>query len=466
MKNTPIVGKVFSIVALLALFCVGATVLATGKMRRIDNAYSDLVQHNGTANVALAQASRALAGMQLAVGDLMMAKGEDAKTKAADALLVQRTEFTSLMDASKTDLPAKGDSFEALKQKGLQAADQACGDTIEAAKSLDATSVLKSRLGYTKECAPAISSVAAAIRATLGDMLKEADAVNTATTAVATGTIRLTWALTLGGLLVVVAVGALAVRAWISRPLAVLLHTLSTMAQGHYDTALQGTERKDELGALARVGAVFKATGLEKIALEAETGRQRQAAAAAQAREAKEREATAAKQAGVVSALASGLEHLSDGNLVFRLQDAFAPEYEKLRADFNATATKLRDTMTVVSSTADAIRSGTAEVSAAADDLARRTEQQAASLEETAAALDEITATVKKTSEGARHARGVVASAKTGAEHSGAVVAKAIEAMGAIERSASEIGQIIGVIDEIAFQTNLLALNAGVEAAR
>ena len=38
--------------------------------------------------------------------------------------------------------------------------------------------------------------------------------------------------------------------------------------------------------------------------------------------------------------------------------------------------------------------------------------------------------------------------------------------MGAIENSSRQIGQIIGVIDEIAFQTNLLALNAGVEAAR
>ena len=86
-------------------------------------------------------------------------------------------------------------------------------------------------------------------------------------------------------------------------------------------------------------------------------------------------------------------------------------------------------------------------------------------LEETAAALDEITATVKKTAEGADHARVVVATARTDAEHSGGVVTRAVAAMGEIEKSAGEIGNIIGVIDEIAFQTNLLALNAGVEAA-
>ena len=60
----------------------------------------------------------------------------------------------------------------------------------------------------------------------------------------------------------------------------------------------------------------------------------------------------------------------------------------------------------------------------------------------------------------------MVSSAKTDAEHTGQVVRQAVEAMGSIEKSATQISQIIGVIDEIAFQTNLLALNAGVEAAR
>jgi methyl-accepting chemotaxis protein len=121
--------------------------------------------------------------------------------------------------------------------------------------------------------------------------------------------------------------------------------------------------------------------------------------------------------------------------------------------------------LAVVSST-DAIKSGTREISTASDDLSKRTEQQAASLEETAAALDEITATVRKSAEGATHARQVVAAADEDSKRSSIVVREAVEAMDAIAKSAQQISQIIGVIDEIAFQTNLLALNAGVEAAR
>ncbi len=80
--------------------------------------------------------------------------------------------------------------------------------------------------------------------------------------------------------------------------------------------------------------------------------------------------------------------------------------------------------------------------------------------------LDQITATVRKTAEGAAEARSLVGTAKDDAQRSGTVMHEAVAAMQAIETSPKKIGNIIGVIDEIAFQTNLLALNAGVEAAR
>jgi methyl-accepting chemotaxis protein len=175
---------------------------------------------------------------------------------------------------------------------------------------------------------------------------------------------------------------------------------------------------------------------------------------------------TAAEQQAVVRALASGLADLASGDLTVRLETRFPGEYEALRGDFNAAVAKLLATMGGIVEVSNGIRAGTNEISNASGDLARRTEQQAASLEETAAALDEITSTVRQTADGAQQARESMVAAQKDAERGGQVVSQAVEAMGAIEQSATEISKIIGVIDEIAFQTNLLALNAGVEAAR
>jgi methyl-accepting chemotaxis protein len=179
-----------------------------------------------------------------------------------------------------------------------------------------------------------------------------------------------------------------------------------------------------------------------------------------------ERRTVEAEQARVVDSLATALERLAAGDLTSRIEEEFTGRYAKLRVDFNSAVSRLRDAMATISSTTDGIDNGADEISHAAGNLSRRTEHQAASLEETAAALDEITATVRKTAGVAREASQVVTETRSQAETSGTVVQDAVRAMSAIETSAGEIGQIIGVIDEIAFQTNLLALNAGVEAAR
>ncbi len=274
--------------------------------------------------------------------------------------------------------------------------------------------------------------------------------------------------LAVGGLLSVAlsaVMGALLSVA-IAKPVASMTAAMGKLAAGDSNVDVPAQGRKDEVGRMADAVQHFKEAAIEKVRLEAEAGDARKTADAARQAADAERAENAAEQAKVVEGLAAGLERLAAGSLTFRLNETFPPHYEKLRADFNRAMDTLQDTMREVAANATAVRSGAGEISQASDDLSRRTEQQAASLEETAAALDEITATVRKTAEGAAQSREAVGSAKADAERSGVVVRDAVAAMSEIESSAQQIGNIIGVIDEIAFQTNLLALNAGVEAAR
>ncbi len=183
-------------------------------------------------------------------------------------------------------------------------------------------------------------------------------------------------------------------------------------------------------------------------------------------RQEEERAQMEAAQEALVAVLAENLSKLSQGDLTARIDQPLSGDHQRVKDDYNRAIESLRQTLESISASTGGLRGGAEEIAGASDDLSRRTEQQAASLEETAAALDQITATVKRSADGAKQASSAASEAKRGAERSGMVVREAVAAMGEIEKSSAEIGNIIGVIDEIAFQTNLLALNAGVEAAR
>ena len=187
--------------------------------------------------------------------------------------------------------------------------------------------------------------------------------------------------------------------------------------------------------------------------------------AARDAAEAKAAEAQR-QQDHVVDATAEALNAMAGGDLTRRIPTPFPTDYERIRRDFNLASERLGVTLTAVQGNADAIAIGVDELSQATGNLSRRTERQAAMLEETAAALEQITETSHRAARAAAEADQAVGAARADAEHSGEIVDEAMGAMNGIVRSATEIEQITGVIDEIAFQTNLLALNAGVEAAR
>ncbi|MBN9480721.1 MAG: methyl-accepting chemotaxis protein [Bordetella sp.] len=342
----------------------------------------------------------------------------------------------------------------AIFQEQAQAAMALARDPAGRAEALD-------DVGHVAKLTDMRAAVAA-IRA------RETKAAEDLAEAKASAFVRSYAAFAVGGLLALgVAVGAaLWLIGALSRPVEAMTRAMGRLAGGDLNVAIPAVGRRDEIGRMADAVLTFKQNAEEKTRLEAEAEAARLSADAERRTQA-ERDAEAARQqALVVEGVARGLDRLSRGQLAFRLSEPFAAEYEGLRADFNAAMDKLQGVMRVIVERAAAIGASAREISQASDDLSRRTEQQAASLEETAAALEQITATVARSTEGAMEAGVVVRGARSEAVEGQAVVGRAIAAMGEIERSSSEIGAIIGVIDEIAFQTNLLALNAGVEAAR
>ncbi|MEH3159443.1 MAG: globin-coupled sensor protein [Sphingomonas taxi] len=167
----------------------------------------------------------------------------------------------------------------------------------------------------------------------------------------------------------------------------------------------------------------------------------------------------------VIAQVGAVCDRMAQGDFTARLEN-LPPEYQALGQSMEAMRLRMCETLAQVSDSTQQIHSGAGDIRKASDDLSQRTEQQAASLEETAAAMDEITSNVRQTAASAIQVNGLVEQVRVEAQQSGSVVSRAVDAMSGIERASAEIGEIISVIDGIAFQTNLLALNAGVEAAR
>lgn len=238
----------------------------------------------------------------------------------------------------------------------------------------------------------------------------------------------------------------------IVRPLNAISRTTERLSEGDMSPVKGFDRASDEIGRIAKALTVFRDGLVEKE----ELARQSEA----------ERAAHQARQTSAVDAIGTGLSALAQGDLSYRIEAELAEGYAQLKTDFNSAAETLNATVTDVIEVVESLRHGSGEISQASDELAKRTESQAATLEQTAAALGELTDNVRSVASDAQDAESTTKSTADHARDSVDVVADAVRAMKDIEESSTQIVQIIGVIDDIAFQTNLLALNAGVEAAR
>ena len=154
-----------------------------------------------------------------------------------------------------------------------------------------------------------------------------------------------------------------------------------------------------------------------------------------------------------------------EGDLTRKIPD-MPGEFGAVSISMNGFVSQLHDLVAQVALNASEIANAARQISAGNTDLSARTEEQASTLEETASSMEQFTATIRQNAENTKLANGLALSASDAARKGGGVAIKAVEKMAAINSSSRKIGEIISVIDSIAFQTNILALNAAVEAAR
>ncbi len=460
LSNIKILHKILGCFGLLVLLMGASVWFSTKLVQDLDSTYTaiidrdvEAIKENITSNIRVVAfntlAYRYLNAIspkeQQEIENQILKNAEDFKAQSDRALGMAPSELHPKIEALQKAFDDLQKDFQSLKS---YAAQQNMSVARQLLKGMDVK----------------VEMVRALSRGLTTNLSTGIKAKSEASTAGARQSILVLLGVAGAALMAVLGLAWVIVQSGIVKPLSRLSGVMERLARGDFSAAVDGLERKDEVGLMSRSVEVFKQNGLEAIAM-----RQRQEEEKIRAEEERKRAeaaAIAAERAMVSKSIGTGINHLAGKDLTYRITETLPDAYAKLQSDFNDAMDQIEGVIRSVSDSTRIINTGTQEISSASDDLSKRTESQAASLEETAAAVAEITGKVRLAASGAVQARNVVTAARSEASKSGDVVRRAIESMNGIETSSRQITQIISVIDEIAFQTNLLALNAGVEAAR
>jgi methyl-accepting chemotaxis protein len=294
--------------------------------------------------------------------------------------------------------------------------------SVEEAKSAEITKTAETLRETVMKSRAAAEALQLAIRAVATRLDERVAENNRAAAEEYVSASRLLIILAVGSMLFGLVFGFVVGQYGVAGPIRAVVELLQQLAGGKFDVDVRGTERRDEVGDVARTALVFKENGLAKIRMEQEQ---------------KEAEARAAAQ------------RRAD---MLQLADGFERAVGEIVETVASASTELEASATTLTSTADRSQQLATVVASASEEASTNVQSVASATEELSSSVTEISRQVQ---ESARMATEAVQQARVTNDR-----------VGELSKAAARIGDVVELINTIAGQTNLLALNATIEAAR
>jgi methyl-accepting chemotaxis protein len=422
LNNCKIALKVGIIVGLMALVSIGAVGLGGHELRTVDDAYSDIIGRLDKSATIAARAGRS-AEEYLSASYQLAVETTDAGNVAMLALVKEsRALYESRMNEVRGALPERATLIDPIVAK-FQQVFTACAPAIDfASKTTSAEGTIQAAARLNTECKPAARAAIDEQTKMIDALIASAEKASDELTERVNGTIRTLWISVMLGLVAGFAVALWIGIAGLAKPIGRLKIVMEAFANNDLKADVPGSERRDELGEMARTVEVFKKNGLEVERMRAEQQ-------ALEKRNAEQRKAD-----------------------MIRLADSFESAVGTIIQTVSSASNQLESSAGKLTSTADRSQQLTTVVAAASEEASTNVQSVASATEELSSSVNEISRQVQ---ESARMAGEAVGQAR-----------KTNDRVGELSKAAARIGDVVELINTIAGQTNLLALNATIEAAR
>lgn len=420
-KNLPLIWKVVSLLSLLGMVSLGGALFSAVGMTKIDGEYSRLLDGESKASLAMAQASRYTVSTTSSIYRLISATNTGVAFKVSGLRQRAIEGFKTQLDLARTAMPARADKIDEIGAAFDRAVNTTCQETIALAGGKNPGDSEKAADLMESSCEPALELVESLIVA-LNDSNVEIIDKYQADLEKMTSVIIMVM---LGGISLalagVITLAVFLLRRGTVRPLRSMMDVMAAMGRGELDAAITGTERRDEVGAMANSLEVLRG----QLAA-AERMRVEQAE-----HESEAREQTLKRE---------------------QLAESFVARMQELASGFSRSSGQVADAAQNLSASAE-------ETSRQANEVAAAAGQASANMQTVAAAAQQLSASVSEINGQVTQSTRVADTAFTEAQTSN-------ERINMLATAATAIGEVVSLISGIAEQTNLLALNATIEAAR